>query len=132
MPDLRQFSILKIVNFEPFRRFFEKQNCRKSAIFYPIWANFVALSLKMSSKCDAPIEKNSKLPEDVFLETLKIVRAQNSFFAITWSNFIRFAWDQFYVLQHENTLLYNMPKAVLKQKITQNNFYADFGCLSTF
>ena len=35
--------------------------------------------------------KNSKLPEDVFLETLKIVRAQNSFFAITWSNFIRFA-----------------------------------------
>ena len=36
----------------------------------------------MSSKCDAPIEKKSKLPEDVFLETLKIVRAQNSFFAI--------------------------------------------------
>ena len=72
------------------------ENCRKSGIFYPIWANFVALSLKMS-KCDAPIEKNSKLPEDVFLE-IKIVRAQNSFFAITWSNFIRFAWDQFYAL----------------------------------
>ena len=86
----------------------------------------------MSSKCDAPIEKNSKLPKDVFLETLKIVRAQNSFFAITWSNFIRFARDQFYVLQHENTLLYSMLKAVLKQKITQNNFYADFGRLSTF
>ena len=86
----------------------------------------------MSSKCDAPIEKNSKLPKDVFLETLKIVRAQNSFFAITWSNFIRFARDQFYLLQHENTLLYNMPKAVLKQKITQNNFYANFGRLSTF
>ena len=63
----------------------------------------------MSSKRDEPIEKNSKLPEDVFLETLKIVRAQNSFFATTWSNFIRFACDQFYVLllQHENTLLYN-------------------------
>ena len=91
MPDLRQFSILKNVNFEPFRRFFEKQNCRKSAIFYPVRANFVALSLKMSSKCDAPIEKNTKLPEDVFLETLKIVRAQNSFFAITLSNFIGFA-----------------------------------------
>ena len=70
----------------------------------------------MSSKCDALIEKNSKLPEDVFLETLKIGRAQNSFFAITWSNFIGFARDQFYVLKHENTLLYNMPKAVLKQK----------------
>ena len=69
------------------------KNCRKSGIFYPIWANFVALSLKMSFKCDAPIEKNVKLPEDVFLETLKIVRAQNSFFAITWSNFIGFAWD---------------------------------------
>ena len=76
----------------------------------------------MSSKCDAPIEKKSKLPEDVFLETLKIVRAQNSFFAIL---------GQIYVLQHENTLLYNMPQAVLKQKITQNNFYDDFGCLLT-
>ena len=34
------------------------QNCRKSGIFYPIWANFVALTWEMSSKCDAPIGKN--------------------------------------------------------------------------
>ena len=65
------------------------ENCRKSAIFYSIWANFVALSLKMSSKCNAPIEKNSKLPEDVFLETLKIVRAQNSFFCDNLVKFYR-------------------------------------------
>ena len=34
------------------------ENCRKSGIFYPIWANFVALTWEMLSKCDAPIEKN--------------------------------------------------------------------------
>ena len=34
------------------------ENCRKSGIFYPIWANFVALTWEISSKCDAPIGKN--------------------------------------------------------------------------
>ena len=40
--------------------------------------------------------------------------------------------DQFCVLQHKNTLLYDMPKPVLKQNITKINFYADFGCLLAF
>ena len=46
------------------------------------------------------MEKISKFLEDVFLETLKIARVQTCFFAITWSNFLGFAWDQFYVVQH--------------------------------
>ena len=39
---------------------------------------------------------------------------------------------QFYVFQHENTLLYDMLKGVLKENITQIYFYANFGCKSTF
>ena len=93
MTELRQFSILKNVNFKPFRRFFEKQKCGKSV-----------KKFKFTWRCISRNAQNSLREKQFFCNNLV--------------KFIKFGFaDQFYVLRHENRLLYNMPTNVLKQNI---------------
>ena len=99
---------------------------RNFLIFRPIWAYFVALILEIQDNCDALKEKIPKSLQDVFLDTPKIARGQNMIFVITSPNLVRFGWVQFYLLQHENPLLFHINKGTLNLKLR----FFDFSWLS--
>ena len=73
--------------------------------------------------------KNSNLPEDVFLETLKIPCVKNSFFAIIWSNLLNLDLQTNFMFFGMKIGFFTICLPMFWSK-TSWHFFADFWCKS--